>query len=333
MRKILTLCTIVLLLTPSIFGGAVKKTKSEITFKGFGAFSSLQTETISVEKKLSESKNDFKGKGFLGGLAAKTILKSGDLAEITDLLAMTIYRLDHKKKEYTASPIEKITKTEETEKDIPQDREGQIKIIRSEFKVEDTGESREINQFPCKKYEVTWVTEWEDLQTGGKGTDRLISLVWTTPEVEAIKAAEDEEMAFSREYMKRIGLEEDFLRRHVLGTNWLSLLSSMDQGKSRLSPEETQFAQEMKKIKGYPIVVDGKYFAIREAKEAPAGEEESQDPRKALGKLAMKALKKKPKASEAEEPSLSFYSEVMELAPANIDARAFQVPPDYKKKG
>lgn len=339
MRKIIILCTLVLFLSSSVFAGAVKKTKSEVTFKGFGTFASLQSEKISAEKKLTESKNDFKGKGLLGGLAGKTILRSGDLAEIIDLPAMTIYHLDNKRKEYTTTPIEKIkAPEEEQEENIPEEKseepESQIKIIRSEFKVEETGESKVINQFPCKKYEVTWLTEWEDLQTGGKGTDRLVSLVWTTPAAEAIKAAEDEEKEFSREYMKRIGLEEDFLARQILGTNWFSLLSGTGQGKAKLSPEETQFVQEMKKIKGYPIVIDGKYYAIREAKQATAGaEEEGQDVRKAMGKFALKALKKKPKASEAEEPSLAFYTEVIELAPTNINFSEFQVPPDYKKKG
>ena len=49
----------------------------------------------------------------MGKLSGKFLLKSGETGEIIILPEMTIYRMDHKKKEYRAEPIEKITSEEE----------------------------------------------------------------------------------------------------------------------------------------------------------------------------------------------------------------------------
>ena len=341
MKKTMAGLIALIILAGALSAGVVKGTKSQITFKGFGTFTTSTNDKVTADRKLTEMNNSFKGKGLLGGLAAKTILRSGQFVQIFDLPALTLYQVDHKKKEYSATPIEKIKEDKDAEKGTPEEttpEKSQVKITKSEFKVEDTGESKTINQFNCKKYLVHWLVEWENTQTGEKGANNLESIVWTTPFSGDIKAAQDEEMAFSREYMKKIGMDSDKFQQDVLGTEWLALLGSMnpaDGGKSSLSPNASQVAKEMKKLQGYPVVIDGKYFVAGTAKPEAAKEEESGGGgiSGALGKFASKALKKKPNPEEEKAPVLAFYTEVTGLSVSGIDDAAFQVPAGYKKKG
>ncbi len=340
MKRFIILVMIGLLMTGSVFAGVIKKSKIEVSFKDFGNFTSDQSEKLTSEKKLTDSQNKFKGKGIVGKLSGSIFLKSGETGEMIILPEMMIYRMNHKKKEYSVEPIEKITSEEEAteagyggEAEVEEEGESEIKIIRSEFTVDDTGESKTINDFSSNKYIVNWVTEWENIQTGEKGTDRLVTDVWTTPLTGDLQKARDEEETFTKAYMKSIGIDADSLQQMILGTNWLALLGSMSEGGQGRRHKGSNFADEMKKIEGYPIVIDGKYFSKSE------GGDEKEDTDKdsgggvkgMLGGLAKKALKKGSK--DENEPAFTYYTELIEFSPVKIGDDAFQVPANYKKKG
>ena len=340
MKKLIALSVIGMMMTGSIFAGVVKKQKIEVTFQDFGKFTSEQSEMLTAEKKLTDSESKFKGKGLVGKLSGKFLLKSGKNGEIIALPEMTIFRLNHKKKEYREEPIEKITTEEEAteagyggEAEFEQEEESGIKIIRSEFTVDDTGESKTINAFPTKKYIVSWITEWENVQTGEKGTDRLVTDVWTTPLTGDLQKAREEEQAFTRSYMESLGIDVDALQQSILGTNWLALLGSMSEEGQQRRHKGSNFSDEMKKIEGYPIVIDGKYFAKREGGDAEEDEEEDSGGgvKGMLGGLAKKALKKGKK--DDNEPAFAYYTEIIEFSPASVGDDAFQVPANYKMKG
>ena len=338
MRKFITLSVVALVLTGSVFAGVVKKTKVEVSFKNFGNFTSEQNETLTVEKKLTDSQNNFKGKGIMGKLSGKFFLKSGEIGEIIVIPEMTIYRMDHKKKEYRSEPIEKITSEEDAveagyggEVEVDEDEESEIKIIHSEFKVIDMGESKTINQFPSKKYTVTWVTSWENVQTGEKGTDRLVTDVWTTPLTGDLQQAREEELAFNKSYMKSIGIDADSLEQMILGTNWLALLGSMSEDGQQSRHKGSDFADEMNKIEGYPVIINGKYFAQREGGDSDENEDSGGGVKKMLGGLAKKALSKG--AKDENEPAFTYYTELIEFFPVDVSDDVFQIPANYKKKG
>lgn len=315
--------------------GVVKKSRTQVTFKGFGSLTMEQGERIAPDKKASETKTEFKGKGLLGKTLGSSLLRSGSFGEIVDLEALTVTSLDNKKKEYQTKPIEKIQVGEASdeagqEAETQPASESDIKIIRSEFKVEATGETQTLNGFPCEKYAVLWEAEWENVRTQAKGTEKMTTMVWTTPMSGDLQAAQDEEMKFSRAYLKAIGLDQDIMERSVLGGQWIQALASMNPANPAPSPEGRQVAKEMGKIKGYPILIDGKYFSVR-----PEGEkqvEEKGGGMPSLGKLAMGALKKKPKPGEENEPSLAYVIEILELSAAPVDASAFEIPAGYKQK-
>ena len=338
MKRTLALLCVLSALIPPAFSGVIKKTRSEITFKGFGRFSTSQSEKLLPQKHWVDFRNDFKGKGLLGGLAGKTVLRSGDFGEITDLPTLSVYRLDPKKKEYTVSPIKKLSeemKGEEEEAEKPtaeKPAESDLKIIRSEFKVEETGESQTINSFQATKYLITWIVEWQNVRTGEKGTNSLESVVWATPYTDLIVKAQEEEQKFFRAHMKAIGLDQNKLQQDVLGTNWMSILDGMNAAKGRpgTSSAIAKNANEMKKIKGYPVLIDGKYTVISDR---PQGESEEEGSKGLFGGLAKKALKKKSSGEEAKEPALTYHIEVLELSLADLADADFQVPADYKAKG
>jgi len=341
MKKAITLGAVLLVLASPAWAGVVKKTKSEINFRGFGKFSLVQSDKLTAEQKWSNMVTDFKGQGVAGGLAAKTILRSGDTGEIIDLPQATVYRLDNKKREYTVSPIEKLKEElakgeTETGEEAEEEEEREIRVTKNELKVEDTGEESTINNFPVHKYLLHWLLEWEDTATGEKSSSRLESVVWATPVDDRLKRAMEEEMKFSRAYLEKIGVEMGKMEEDVLGVRWLSILDSFSLAKGRPSRDYSKAAHEIQKIKGYPVVIDGKYFVSGEKPAASAEEEPAAtDVKGRLGGLLKKTLKKKPveTGTGAEEPSLTYHTEVLEISTPDLSATDFQVPAGYKKKG
>ena len=339
MKKLTILMAVSLLLASSVWAGVIKKDKSDINFAKFGTFKTEETVRISGMKKAVEADSNFKGKGIVGKLAGKFALSSGKSETIIDLNTMTIYEINPKKKEYKVTPIEKLSyetgegNQAQSSKNESRSEEGNIKITKNEFKVEETGESKTINNFPAKKYIVTWLTEWENTSTGEKGTTRLVTDVWTTPFTDDIKQCQEEEISFSHEHMKAMGIDLDQMQADILGTNWLSIFTQMGGEGAMAEQKADSFAQEMKKIQGYPVVIDGKFYSSSEGGEAEEKEEESGGGiRGRLGGLAKKALGKKSDKPDENQPSFSYYTEVIELHPANLEESAFQVPANYKKK-
>jgi hypothetical protein len=339
MKKTFTLAVVILVAASLSFGGVVRATKSEITFKKFGTFSVDMTEKLSPDKRISNQNGNFKGKGLLGGLI-KAFFPTGQIGELTDLPAGTITQIDHKRKEYTTNSIEKWVADRDAalksqKENQPQTTESDIKIVKSEFKVEETSESQVVNNFPCKKYIARWIVDWENVKTGNKGTDRLETVIWTTPTNDALKSAQAEEMAFSTAYLKAMGLDMDQFQRDALGMQWIMILGSLDPtgGGMKLDPKAAGVDREMKKIGGYPIVVDGKYYPMPKITAA----EQKEEPADvgiggALGKIGAGLLKKKPNPEEENAPVLAFYTEVKSIQVAALDPTEFQVPAGYKKK-
>ncbi len=345
MKKSTVFFAVLLILAAPAFSGVVKKTKSEVTFRGFGKFSLTQSDKLTADQRWTNSLSDFKGQGIAGSLAGKTVLRSGDTGEIVDLPASTVYRLDNKKKEYTVSPIEKLkeekvqeSKAGETAEE-EKEAESKIRITKNEFQVEDTGEESTINNFPVRKYLVLWLLEWEDIETKEKGSSRLETVTWTTPISDSMKKAQEEEMKFSRAYLEKIGLELEKKDQDVLGASWMALLDSFGQAKGRPRHDFSKAEAEMKKIKGYPIVIDGKYFVSSEKPAGAAAEAEEEpaatDIKGRLGGMLKKTLKKKPAdaGTAANEPVLAYRTEVLEISTPDLGAGDFQVPAGYKKKG
>lgn len=330
MKKLLVISFVAVFMISPLFSDVLKKSRSEVTFGKFGTLKSLQTLKISSDKKLTDSDSSFKGKGLLGKAAAKTVLKAGMSSEIIDLSALIIVEINHKKKNFTKRPITPLDVDESAgqgqDPERGEKRESDIRIIRSEFKVKRTGETKTINQFPTEKYAISWITEWENTRTGQTGTDSLFSDVWTTPMTGELKSAHSQETSFSKAHMKALGINLDEIQQAMLGSNWMALLTQMGGGGQTQSGAEV--STEMQKIEGYPVLIDGKYFSKKEGGEETA--ESGKGVKKLLGGLAKKAFKKK--KDDSSEPVLIFYTELLEFTPAQANPEDFQTPVGYKEK-
>jgi len=338
MRKTIAIAAALVVAASLSFAGVVRTTKSEITLKKFGTFTSEQTEKLSGDKRISDIDGTFKGKGLLGGIF-KAFFPTGKTSELVDLAAKTITQIDHKRKQYTITSIEKfaadrnaaMAEQRQQEQAKPAETESDIRIVKSEFKVTDASETKTINGFPCKKYLALWTVDWENVKTGDKGTDRLETALWTTPG-EALASAQAEELAFGTAYLKAMGLDLPKLQSDVLGTQWISLLSGLDPAGQgvKMDANQASVAAEMAKISGYPIVIDGKYYPTPKFK--AQGDEGGIQIGGALGKLGAGLLKKKADPEAEKAPSVAFYTEVKSINVTAVDAAELQVPAGYKQK-
>ncbi|MDD8027566.1 MAG: hypothetical protein PHI34_13770 [Acidobacteriota bacterium] len=343
MKRIAIAVLIALVVLAPAFGGVVKTQKSSLAFKSLGSYTTQTTDRLSSDRKLSETESEFKGKGLLGGLAGKTVFRSGRTGELIDLPALTIAQIDHKRKTYTIASIEKYVQDREAalsgagEKPAEQERaESDIRIVKNEFKVTASGENKLLNGFDCRKFEVRWTVDWENVKTGEKGTDKLETDVWTTPETAALKSAQAEEAAFGKAYLKAMGLDADALQRDVLGTEWITIMTSLDpmSGGAQMKTDPGIMAREMGKIKGYPILIDGRYSPAPKSKSAETQEQGGGigGIGGALGRLGKNVLKKTPDPAEANAPALAFTTEVVSIETTAVSPETLQVPADYKKK-
>lgn len=338
-KKVIIVSIVAIILASQTFAGVVKKAKTEVNFTRFGKFTTIQTVQVSGMKKVTHSENQFKGKGIMGKLAGRFALKSGETGEIVDLSRRLTYKLDHKKREYRVEPFQTYsgereadeTSTEENKSRHSEEIENDIKVIRNEFEVNDTGQKKTINEFPSKKYEINWILEWENIRTEEKGLNRLQTTVWTTPLEGKVKECYEQEMNFSQKWMEEMGINVDALRSSILGTNWLALFSRMSEESGRIQQSAPDFEKEMRKIKGYPVIIDGKYYIKKQEGEEEAQEEEG-GIKKMFGGFAKKALKKA-KKKDSNEPAFSYHTELLEYRTIAVDPATFNLPSNYKKKG
>lgn len=352
MRKYIFTILVLFIWSALLNAGVIRKSTSEVSFVGTGKFLVQTTIKIEGNKRLEDSKKKFKGAGLMGGLMAKTVLRPGHTAKVVSLDDQTVMDVNHKKQTFRIFPLEQIdweednnegvTEENSTSDESEEQEESNIRITKNEFKVTATGKNKTINKFPCSQYEISWLVEWEDTETGETGMDKLLSQVWTTEPTAEMLAAEKEAMAFNVKYAKKIGFDMDDQRSEILGTRWLSMFQAMNPGSGRQAKaDDAQWASELKKIKGSPVVTSGKYYFTRKK---PAGEEEEEkveeekpdfsNPRGAFGSIMKNAFGKKRNSSKKKggklKPAFSYRTELKKLEQTSIDPGAFAPPAGYK---
>ncbi len=340
----------VIIAATSAFGQVVKKTESRVTFTNFGDFTVEDEVYVTPEQQRRDEKKKFKGKGLLKGTLAKLILKSGETGQIIQPLEKRIVYLDHKDREYWIEDIRELamsdsapeideTEPEETEKEPEREKESDIEIIRTEFKVTDHQEDKSINGFDCHHYGLLWLMEWRNKRTGETGIDSLYATIWTTPYDDELQSAMQVEQAFAQNHLGAMGFDGEAMQRNaVLGVNWLKIFGQLKQDESEtpVPGEGGTWVEEMKKLQGFPIVVDGKYYAIRpQAEQAQAEAEEESDPsdvKGALGGFMKKKLFGKKKEPEGPQPAFAYYTEVKAYGMKDQGNGPFEIPGNYEKK-
>ncbi len=323
--------------------GVIKTSKTSVAFKGFGKIITHSTTRLQGMKQYEEKNTSFEGQGLMGAVTGR-FMNTGKEGEITALDELKIYRINFKKKQYTVSPIEKLnyekpasSAKEEQETENEPAEKSNIRIIRRVFKVTDSGQDQMINQFKSHKYTILWVTQWKNMETGETGTDSLFTVVWTTKPSADLQKAQEEELQFGKAYMKKVGLDLSESQSDILGLRWLAQFQQMNrQENTPEKVEASQMAGELKKIKGFPVLVDGSYYAIRPHKKKVEEEEKTDisDLKSMFGGFMKKAIKKRMKKDNEkieDKAAFTYHTELISVKIANLSGDDFAVPDGFER--
>ncbi|MFQ5441241.1 MAG: hypothetical protein ACE5EB_00780 [Thermodesulfobacteriota bacterium] len=292
---------------------------------GMGASEHYEKEQVKGLKKRVESTGKFTG-GFLGKVTGtkKTTM-------IYDVKKDVVFTLYPSKKRYTERSI---TLPEE---DSSGDKRGQgaaddaldsdggseVRVVKNELKMKDTGRKKNMNGFPCRLYTLTWLMVTENIKTGERTKNLMTGDYWTTPETDDIKALMREAGRFNRAYLKKMGLDMSPEEFKSMG---LSILGNLARGGAQ------ELKKEMARMKGYPIVTSVKWeseSSMKEAKKKDDGIDIKNGVGGLLGSLSKKVVKKD---RGKKKPVFDSYVEIKSIDTAAVSADKFSVPGDYRKK-
>ncbi|HNY64820.1 MAG TPA: hypothetical protein PKM41_05240 [Deltaproteobacteria bacterium] len=338
MKKITILAAVVLFFMGSCPAWADSTVESFTKFGGFkgsGAYEGTVTSRLQGDRKSETSSIKFTG-AIMSWLSG-----GGETGTITRLDKGLIWTLDPKKKTYREEPITPFRK-EEARKQADEAREKPaVRVTKSEFSVKKTGASETINGFPCEEYLITWVLEFEDLETKARTRNTMTTNQWTTPETPSIRKLQAEEMAFTKAYLKKIGLELSGQEMKQFGLDMFSTMSGAS--KAEMEKQFKSFKKEMAKLKGYPIrtvvswAVEGDQTPEKDSRQA----QESRpaiNPFGGLGGLlssvtgAAADSAKDKVASGANAPFFSSSIEVKSIRTDAVPGDAFEVPAGFTKE-
>lgn len=324
---------------------------------GIGGVGANESTSITKIKGLKKrEKVDIKFTGSLG----KYVTKMGGPMEtdsITDIERGAIWSLNHEKKTYTETKISEIIKGAKESQEEKKAEKSDIKIVRNEFSVKETGEKKNINGYDCRKYILTWLVEIENVKTKEHSKMTMTDEIWTTPETKELKEYQMAESQFGKEFMKKIGMEMSPEQAQQFGFGMIGGMIGADEETMRENMKK--LSKELSKIKGVTIASNVKWVKESdtqkkqaEAKKTEVEEEETEESEGVdvsqgvsgfLGGIAKKAVEKKmkeeKKKKEAEEKeknkgkeNLVFeaYTEIKRVSVSKIDDGEFSVPPGYK---
>ncbi len=348
MRILLASLALGLVLAAQSFAGVIHESKSTVKFKGLGQYTTHDIIYIQGLKQYKESSGNFEAQGMMGQMMSGLLFGPKSNAEITDLQAMKIFELFKEKKQYRELPIEKMRFDEETGRENEEqenaagsevnEQKNPVKITRQELRVVPTHKQKVIHGFPCREYHVFWITEWVNTETGEKGKDSLFTDVWATKKTAAIEKGIEEEAQFHEAYFKKVGLDVDMNARSILGMNWIKMFRSMRHAtKGEEQWKGAQWAKEMRKIDGFPVLIDGKFFVSVSGKKGRGNQTGApgmnmDNPAAILNQMFKGGMKQqmKPKAAK-NEPAFAYHTELIRIEVKPIGAEKFKVPAGYQK--
>jgi hypothetical protein len=313
--------------------------------KGFFPFEG--TNKTYTRGEMQRAETSMKGTGTV----TRFLIGSHSDLRIERLDKKLIYTLDTKEKTYTECPLkgcgtgtaEKAPPKEPEEKkaEKPADSGCKMKMTKSTFNVQSTGQKKNINNFDTEEYKAAWVITLQD-PTARKTVSTLAVNVWTTPLTGPLKDA--------------LGIEQTYARN--LANNLVSIATNGRQ--TQVVPDEAarvinaylaqmmapadraaflKAGKELEKIKGYPVLTQ---IAWNLAGDACAGSEPAADSDKSsassgkgdlLSSVTDYFAKKKTDdvaKDIAGKPIFSFTSEVKSHKVESVHDSLFLPPTNFK---
>ena len=212
-----------------------------------------------------------------------------------------------------------------------------------------TDDKKKINGFDTRRHEATFTMEVEELATKAVTVYRMISDQWLTPCTKPLRKAADEENAFAKAYLKKMGLEAAAQDKAAVGVPALQALTRAGGGELGMSLGD--MSAKLAKLDGFAMRTQTRWVVEPPQGAAKPKATKSRDDDDDsgidvtngvggfLGGLAKKAAKKKVKkaveeraAAQDGKPAFTSTTEVLSVSDESLPKGAFDVPPDYKKK-
>jgi hypothetical protein len=344
-RLLLTLGFMAVAVAPAWADVVIERYSRSDGVGGVGAFENTIVQATAATAQREENHLKFTG-AFMS--AVQRMAGMGGSIRITRLDRDVVWTLDPEKKTYTERPLsargerERPSPTQPGPGDPRAKDKGEpsdVVITKNEFKVEKTGASKAINGFPCEEYLMTWLVETKNTKTGETGKSLMTNHLWTTPETPEIRAAQAEEQAYSRAYLKKISLDIS----PAEAQKFLAGLRGV--GEEEQQKALSKLGGELSKVQGFTIVTDltwtgeGSGGEAREggAPRSGGGQASMNEMMGQLGKLFGGGQKKsgsEPAAGgEGKKGSLfNLYSEVKSIRTVPADPTRFEVPAGFTLK-
>jgi hypothetical protein len=334
--------------------------KSEIRnfgIKGMFAYDGSQVVRTREQAQQTNEKVKFTG------TVMRFLTKEQDESTISRVDKNLLWKLDNKEKRYTECPLTGCgtlpgqpsfanlnapetgqPSAQEEEPVMEQGKPGCVtKITKNEFKVEETGQTRVINGFKTKEYQLTWQVVAEDDQHR-QDTNTITINIWTTPNTNEIDKVMKVQESFQQAYMAKINQHTTAMDRivpqqalAVLTTYFFNSMSEKDRAAL------LKAAQEMEKIKGYPISTKLEWNASAEA--CGKGQQVAQTKQEGsnidlqngvsglVGSLTSKFVEKKVE-DEAEKakskPIFGYVQQVTSIKMEMVHDSVMEIPHGYK---
>ncbi len=306
---------------------------------GMGASNITETSYLRGHDKRVESNTQFTG-AILGTLQR---WKHGDKGSN----AVTIYRLDENRKylldpdnkTYQAEPIYAPPPSAESGSSTSQNGSGgsenDVRVVKNEFTVKDTGKSRVINGFQTHEYLVTWDLETENTKTHERSRSLMTTDLWNSDDARFLAAHKDQ-AAYNLAYaqLMHMPMPADMAKQY--GLFQMSYLTDKD-----IRP----FMDKLSKIKGFPVATDVKWEAGCIANcsgndQASSQNQHDSDNSNALGGLLGSLLSKNAtqndqssgqKTTDGLNTIFHSYTEVKSIDTGNQPVSLFEVPAGFTK--
>ncbi len=332
-----------LILSQVIFGQITYKTKvTSYGFMGMGAFESTTKTYLQGDAQRADAKLKFTG-AFMKMLSPK-----GTVTSIIRLDKKLIWSFDDKKKKYTEQTFDEMREVFEEYEEAgysqdmqsganDEDYEVEYEWSKPIVKVKNLGDKKTINGFNCQHYLASVTTVGTHIETGIKDTMLFVSDLWNANNVSKKMDLVND---FNKRYMEAIGFD-------IPENQGLAMIAGMYKEHMQM------LADEVSKLKGYPIVNDMKLTMTKNLSSVEQEETEEEEPEEEslsmrdiqrnfgglLGKKVMKDVFEKKANKKTEEPQKSsvselfhMKSEVLSIDDDNIAGEKFEIKKGYKLK-
>lgn len=261
---------------------------------------------------------------------------------------ITIYRVDQNtqielhpdKHTYSERPIytpPSVEKPSGGASSPPRRQQSDVRVVKSELKVRDTGKTQAINGFNTHNYEVTWDVETENLKTHERSRSLMTTELWNSddPRFQQLRR---EQNAYSQAYLRLLHLPEMYasVNSRQLGLERMPFAS--EQGQKELFGK-------LQQIKGYPVVTDvtwaGGCISSCGADNQPQTQtQQSSAPSSGLGGMLSGLLAKTTEKHAHNPPQqnpgglsviFTSHTELKSLDTGSLSGSVFEVPAGYTK--